>query len=116
MPWGKAEKWGSLCATVFCELCTSTEARALSFSVLELRVANGSVLLPKFLLTTDLSRFEFVFVIGISIVLVFIFNFGVLDDQPELDVARLLLDSVHHILVEKLQLVDSLCPPGGRLR
>ena len=37
LPWGKAEKWGSLCVTVFCELCTSSEARALSFSVLELR-------------------------------------------------------------------------------
>ena len=37
LPWGKAEQWGSLCASVFCELCTSTEARALSFSVLELR-------------------------------------------------------------------------------
>ena len=34
LPWGKAEKWGSLCASVFCELCTSAEARALSFSVL----------------------------------------------------------------------------------
>ena len=32
LPWGKAEQWGSLCATVFCELCTSTEARALSYS------------------------------------------------------------------------------------
>ena len=29
--------WGSLCATVFCELCMYAEARALSFSVLELR-------------------------------------------------------------------------------
>ena len=28
---------GEFCATVFCDLCTSTEARALSFSVLELR-------------------------------------------------------------------------------
>ena len=38
--WGKAEKWGTLCASVFCELCTSAEARALSFSVLELRVVS----------------------------------------------------------------------------
>ena len=34
LPWGKAEKWGRLCASVFCELCTSAEARAISFSVL----------------------------------------------------------------------------------
>ena len=34
LPWGIFSSWGSLCATVFCELCTSAEARALSFSVL----------------------------------------------------------------------------------
>ena len=33
LPWGIFSSWGSLCATVFCELCTSAEARALSFSV-----------------------------------------------------------------------------------
>jgi len=39
LPWGKAEQWGSLCATVFCELCTSTEARALSYSSVYFLVA-----------------------------------------------------------------------------
>ena len=37
LPWGIFSSWGSLSASVFCELCTSAEARALSFSVLELR-------------------------------------------------------------------------------
>ena len=34
LPWGIFSSWGSLCASVFCELCRSAEARALSFSVL----------------------------------------------------------------------------------